>query len=39
MSGTMDDVVQSVASLKPTRERIMSHYCEKIVFLLSETCC
>lgn len=39
MSGTMNDMVQSVASLKPTRERIMSHCSEKIVFLLSETHC
>lgn len=39
MSGTVDDMVQSVASLKSTRERITSLCCEKIVFLLSETNC
>lgn len=32
MSGTMEDMVQSVTSLKSTRERITSLCCEKIVF-------
>lgn len=32
MSGTVDDVVQSVTSLNSTKERIKNRRCEKIVF-------
>lgn len=32
MSGTVEDVVQSVTSLNSTKERIKNRRCEKIVF-------